>query len=191
MKHVRLLLPAVLVASLLTGCRTVPITGRSQLSLVSDKEVLASSLTSYRGFMKKAKVSTDKAGSEQVVRVGQRIAKATTTYLAENGFEEDIPNYAWEFNLVRDKEVNAFCMPGGKIVVYDGLLKLVASDDELAVVMGHEVAHAVAKHSNERMSQQLLAGVGGAALGVGLAASGKSKTTSALAAGVFGLGSTA
>ncbi len=89
---------------------------------------------------------------------------------------------------MRDKEVNAFCMPGGKIVVYDGLLRLVESDDELAVVLGHEVAHAVAKHGNERMSQQLLAGVGGAALGAGLAAKGKSKTTQSLAAGVFGLG---
>ena len=100
----------------------------------------------------------------------------------------ELQNYAWEFNLVRDNEVNAFCMPGGKIVVYDGLLKLVASDDELAVVLGHEVAHAVAKHSNERMSQQMLASVGGAALGVGLEASGKSKTTASLATGVFGLG---
>ena len=182
------LLPAILVASLLVGCRSVPITGRSQLSLVSDKEVLSTSLTSYRSYMGKAKVSTDKTGSDQVVRVGRRIAAATETYLRENGFEADVANYAWEFNLVRDKEINAFCMPGGKIVVYDGLLKLVESDDELAVVLGHEVAHAVAKHSNERMSQQMLAQAGGAALGVGLAASGKSKTTAALATGVFGLG---
>ena len=182
------ILPVLLLASLLSGCRTVPITGRSQLSLVSDKEVLSASLTSYNSFMGKAKISTDQVGSDQVVRVGRRIADATEAYLRNNGFEEDIANYDWKFNLVRNKEVNAFCMPGGKIVVYDGLLKLVASDDELAVVLGHEVAHAVAKHSNERMSQQLLAGVGGAALGVGLAASGKSKSTQALAAGVFGLG---
>ena len=155
---------------------------------MSDREVLSSSLTAYRSYMGKAKVSTDKAGSAQVERVGRRIADATEAYLRANGFESDVKNFAWEFHLVRDKEVNAFCMPGGKIVVYDGLLKLVSSDDELAVVLGHEVAHAVAKHSNERMSQQMLAGVGGAALGVGLAASGTSKSTSALAAGVFGLG---
>ena len=188
MRTIRLSLFAALIASLLTGCRSVPITGRSQLNLVSDKEVLSTSLTSYRSYMNKAKVSTDATGSDQVVRVGRRIATATETYLRENGFAEDVANYAWEFNLVRDKEINAFCMPGGKIVVYDGLLKLVASDDELAVVLGHEVAHAVAKHSNERMSQQLLANVGGAALGVGLAASKKSKSTQTLAAGVFGLG---
>ena len=182
------LLPALLVASLLAGCRSVPITGRSQLNLVSDKEVLSTSLTSYRSYMRKAKVSTDKVGSDQVERVGRRIATATETYLRENGFAADVANYAWEFNLVRDKEVNAFCMPGGKIVVYEGLLKLVSSDDELAVVLGHEVAHAVAKHSNERMSQQMLASAGGAALGLGLAASGKSKSTASLATGVFGLG---
>ena len=185
----RFLFPAVaLLASLLTGCRTVPITGRSQLSLVSDKEVLQTSLTSYRSYMGKAKKSTDRVGSDQVTRVGRRIATATETYLTENGFANDVANYAWEFNLVRDKEVNAFCMPGGKIVVYDGLLKLVASDDELAVVLGHEVAHAVAKHSNERMSQQMLASAGGAAVAIGLAASGKSTATASVAQGVFGLG---
>ena len=188
MNRISLFLLAATLAFLSSGCRTVPITGRRQLNLVSDKEVLSSSLTSYRSYMRKAKVSTDKTGSEQVTRVGRRIAAATEEYLRGHGLGADVANYAWEFNLVRDKEINAFCMPGGKIVVYDGLLKLVASDDELAVVLGHEVAHAVAKHSNERMSQQLLAGVGGAALGVGLAASGKSKTTSTLAAGVFGLG---
>ena len=95
-----------------------------------------------------------------VVRVGKKIASATETYLRANGMASEIKNFAWEFNLVQDPQVNAFCMPGGKIVVYEGLMKLVSSDDELAVVVGHEVAHAVAKHSNERLSQQVMAQYG-------------------------------
>ena len=187
MKRLRPLLLA-LAPVLLAGCSTVPITGRRQLNIVSDQEVLATSLVSYRSYMRKAKMSPDKVGNAQVTRVGQKIADATEDYLREHGLADEIENFQWEFNLVRDTDVNAFCMPGGKIVVYDSLLKLVSSDDELAVVLGHEVAHAVAKHSNERMSQQVLEGLGGAALGAGLAAGGKSKSTQAIAAGVFGLG---
>jgi len=122
-----------------------------------------------------------------VVRVGKRIAAATEKYMRENGLESEVKNFAWEFNLVNDPQVNAFCMPGGKIVVYEGLLKLTTTDDELAVVMGHEVAHAVAKHSNERMSQQVLSQVGGAVLGE--VVSGSSAVTQAVANTVYGLGS--
>ena len=179
------LLPFATLA-LLLSCNTVPITGRQQLSLVSDKEVLASSLTEYRSYMGKAKVSGDKKRSDQVTRVGRRIANATESYLRGNGLAGEVANFAWEFNLVQDDEVNAFCMPGGKIVVYTGLMSIVASDDELAVVLGHEVAHAVAKHSNERMSQQLLASAGAAAATevVGRVDATKRDT----AATVFGLG---
>ena len=95
-----------------------------------------------------------------VVRVGKKIASATEAYLRANGMASEIQNFSWEFNLIQDPQVNAFCMPGGKIVVYEGLMKLVSSDDELAVVVGHEVAHAVAKHSNERLSQQVMAQYG-------------------------------
>ena len=185
MKHYYsiLALAAVILAS---SCSTVPITGRRQLALVSDKEVLSSSLTEYRSFMGKAQVSGDKTRSAQVTRVGRRIANATETYLRGNGLADEVANFAWEFNLVQDDEVNAFCMPGGKIVVYTGLMALVTSDDELAVVLGHEVAHAVAKHSNERMSQQMLAEVGTAAAteAVGRVDATKRDT----AATVFGLG---
>ena len=183
----RRILPLLALLSLLfQGCSTVPITGRRQLSLVSDKEVLSSSLTEYRSFMGKAKVSGDKTQSAQVTRVGRRIAGATDTYLRSNGLEKEAANFSWEFNLVQDKQVNAFCMPGGKIVVYTGLMPLVASDDELAVVLGHEVAHAVAKHSNERMSQQLLAqaGVGAATAAV----NGYDESLGGVAGTVFGLG---
>ena len=136
--------------------------------------------------MKTAKKSTNKTQSAMVARVGQKIAVATEQYLRSNGLENEIKNYSWEFNLVQSEEVNAFCMPGGKIVVYEGIMKLVSGEDELAMIVGHEVAHAVAKHSNERMSQQILAQYGSKALSTIL--SKKSTTTKLLANTVYGLG---
>ena len=182
-KHLVMIMAA---AMLLTSCGSVPITGRKQLNLVSDSEVLQSSLQSYTSFMSTATVSTQKTQSEQVTRVGKKIAAATESYLKANGMESEVKNFAWEFNLVKSDEVNAWCMPGGKIVVYEGIMKLVSSDAELAVVLGHEVAHAVAKHSNERMSQQMLAQYGAQAVSV--LTSGKSSATQAIAQQVYGLG---
>ena len=150
---------------LLAGCSSVPLTGRKQVLLVSDQEVLSSSLTQYNDYIKTATKSSDATQTAMVTRVGQKIAAATEKYLKQNGLESELKNFAWEFNLVKDDQVNAFCMPGGKIVVYEGLMKIIGSEDELAVVVGHEVAHAVAKHSNERMSQQLMAQYGAAILG--------------------------
>ncbi len=173
-------------ALLLTSCGSVPITGRKQLNLVSDSEVLQSSLTSYASFMKTAQVSTQKTQSEQVTRVGKRIAAATEAYLKAVGLESEIQNFAWEFNLVKSDELNAWCMPGGKIVVYEGIMKIIGSDDELAVVLGHEVAHAVAKHANERMSQQVAAQMGANVLGA--VVSGQSYQTQAMAQQIYGLG---
>ncbi len=173
-------------ALLLTSCGSVPITGRKQLNLVSDSEVLQASLQEYASFMQTAKVSGQKTQSAMVTRVGQRIAAATEAYLRANGYESEIQNFQWEFNLVKSDEINAWCMPGGKIVVYEGIMNLVSSDDELAVVVGHEVAHAVAKHSNERMSQQVLAQYGASA--VSIFTSGKSAATQQIAQQVYGLG---
>ena len=173
-------------ALLLSSCGSVPITGRKQLNLVSDSEVLQASLTQYASYMKSATISGEKTQREQVTRVGRKIAAATETYLNSHGLSSEVKNFAWEFNLVKNDEINAFCMPGGKIVVYEGLMKLVKSDAELAVVLGHEVAHAVAKHSNERMSQQMLAQYGAAA--VGIFTQGKSQATQAIANQVYGLG---
>lgn len=168
------------------GCGTVPITGRRQVLLVSDQEVLTASLTQYRDYMSSAPRSSNTTRSSMVTRVGKKIAAATEQYLRLNGLEREIGNFAWEFNLVNDDQVNAFCMPGGKIVVYEGLMKLVASEDELAVVVGHEVAHAVAKHSNERMSQQMLAEYGAQILSATV--SNKSESLQSLAGQVYGLG---
>ena len=176
----------MLAAILLSSCSSVPITGRKHLSLISDAEVLSSSLTQYKDYMAQATVSGNKVQSEMVTRVGKALAMATETYLKNNGMESDIQNYAWEFSLVANTEVNAFCMPGGKIVVYEGLMKMVSSEDELAVVIGHEVAHAVAKHSNERMSQQILAQYGSNVLNSALA--NKSAAVQSVAGQVFGLG---
>ncbi len=173
-------------AMLLTSCGSVPITGRKQLNLVSDSEVLQASLQQYTSFMQTATISTQKTQSAQVTRVGQRIAQATEAYLRAAGLESELQNFAWEFNLVKSDDVNAWCMPGGKIVVYEGIMNLVSSDDELAVVIGHEVAHAVAKHSNERMSQQVLAQYGASAIGI--FTSGKSAATQQIAQQVYGLG---
>lgn len=166
MKRLGILSTAVLL--FLAGCGTVPLTGRQQLLLVSDQDVLSSSLTQYKEYMQEATRSTSTTQSAMVTRVGKKLAAATETYLRQNGLSSEISNFAWEFNLVKNDEVNAFCMPGGKIVVYEGLMKLVSSDDELAVVLGHEIAHAVAKHSNERISQQLLAQYGAQLLSKGL-----------------------
>lgn len=171
---------------LLSSCGSVPVTGRNQLLLVSDSEVLASSLTQYSDYMKSAPISSDAKGKAMVTRVGKNIASATEAYLKANGLTNEVQNFSWEFNLVKDKQVNAFCMPGGKIVVYEGLLKLCSSDDELAVVIGHEVAHAVAKHSNERISQQLLTQYGAQILNQAL--SEKSTRIQQIGNTVYGLG---
>ncbi len=177
---------ALIAILLLTACGSVPLTGRRQMLLVSDSELLSASLTQYNDYMKTATKSTDKTKSAMVTRVGKNIAAATESYLKQSGMASEIANFSWEFTLVKSDEVNAFCMPGGKIVVYEGLLPLVSSEDELAVVVGHEVAHAVAKHSNERMSQELLAQYGASIVGAAL--STKSNAVQTLGNTVFGLG---
>ncbi len=170
----------------LSGCGSVPVTGRKQMLLVSDSEVLTSSLQEYGEFMKTAPKSTNKAGTALVQKVGQNIANAVETYMKANGLESTLANYAWEFNLVKSDEVNAFCMPGGKIVVYEGILPVTQDETGLAVVLGHEVAHAVAKHANERMSQQVAAQYGSA--GLGMVLGGASSTVQTVASSVYGLG---
>jgi len=133
----------------------VPITGRKQSLMVSDAEVLSLSTQEYTKYMSQAKKSTNSANSALVQRVGQKLAKAVETFLAANGLQDELSQYAWEFNLVQDQNVNAFCMPGGKIVVYEGLLPVTQDEASLAIVLGHEIAHAVAKHSAEQMSKQI------------------------------------
>ncbi len=185
MKYISSLCLAALLF-ILSGCGSVPVTGRKQMLLVSDQEVLTLSLQQYDEFMKSAPKSTDKANTALVQKVGRNIANAVETYLKANGMENLVNEYAWEFNLVKSTDVNAFCMPGGKIVVYEGILPVTKDETGLAVVLGHEVAHAVAKHANERMSQQVLSQYGSAALGMVL--DGKSAAVQQAASTVYGLG---
>jgi predicted Zn-dependent protease len=140
------------------GCKTNSITGRSQLDLVSESEVQAMALTQYKDFLSKNPVvpSTDQ-NEEMVRRVGNKIAAAITKYYSEHAAGDQLAGYSWEFNLVQSKEVNAWCMPGGKVVVYTGLLPVTQNETALAIVLGHEITHAVAGHGRERMSQQMLA----------------------------------
>ena len=157
------------IASLLfIGCGStsrVPITGRKHTLLVSDAEVLSLSKQEYSKFMKSARPSADAANTAMVKRVGTRLANAVEAYLRSHGAADEVKNFAWEFNLVQDKSANAFCMPGGKIVVYDGLLPYTKNETALAIVLGHEIAHAVAKHGAEQMSKQIRQQYGTAILG--------------------------
>jgi len=136
--------------------------------------------------MQTAKLSTNAEQTALVKRVGQKLADAVENYLTVNGMSNELQYYSWEFNLVQDQQVNAWCMPGGKIVVYEGILPVTQDETSLAIVLGHEIAHAVAKHSNERMSQQILAEYGYAVLGGAL--SGQSAAVQSVASQVYGLG---
>lgn len=143
---------------LLTACgttSTVPITGRKHHLLVDDQQVLSLSKQQYSDVLKQSKLSSNAANTAMVKRVGQRLATAVETYLKQNGMEGELKNFEWEFNLIVNNQVNAFCMPGGKIVVYEGILPVTQDEASLAIVLGHEIAHAVAKHSAEQMSKQM------------------------------------
>ncbi len=178
---------AFLAAALLfQACSLVPLTGRRQLSLVSDAEMLSMSSGQYDQFKKENKMSSDSGETNDVKRVGRNIQNAVTSYFARNKMSQELNGFAWEFNLVENKEANAWCMPGGKVMVYTGILPFAQNDAGLAVVMGHEIAHAVAKHSNERMSQALVAQLGG--MGLGLALKQETQKTQQIWMTLFGVG---
>lgn len=180
-----------LVAAILVGCgtsSTVPITGRKRTLMVSDEQVLSLSNQQYQQYMQSAKPSTNAANTAMVKRVGQNLANAVVSYLNANGLGSEVSQYKWEFNLVQDQQVNAFCMPGGKIVVYEGLLPVTRDETSLAIVLGHEIAHAVAKHSAEQMSTAIKQQYGAQALGVLMAGAGASSGLQQVAGTVFGLG---
>ena len=192
MKKVKLVILSAVVA-ILASCgtsSTVPITGRKQNILVSDEQVLSLSNQQYQEYMKTAKASTNATNTAMVKRVGQNIANAVVSYLKQNGLAAEVSNYKWEFNLVQDKNVNAFCMPGGKIVVYEGLLLVTKDESSLAIVVGHEVAHAVAKHSAERLSNELRKQYGSQILGAVLQGAGASANLQNISSTVFGIGTT-
>lgn len=147
----------VLCAILLfDACAKVPITGRRQMNLVNEGTLMSMSLTQYQEFLQQHTVLPASDARTKMVRtIGQRIAQAATTYLNDNRAGNRVANFEWEFNAVDDATVNAWCMPGGKVVVYTGILPVTQDETGLAVVMGHEIAHAIARHGNERMSQAI------------------------------------
>ena len=173
---------------LLTACSKVPITNRKQMNLIPESELVSMSLTEYQSFLKKNPPVTGTSDANMVKSVGARIQNAVTQFMNQHKMGSRISGYKWEFNLVNSNDVNAWCMPGGKVVVYSGLLPVTQDESSLAIVMGHEIAHAVARHGNERMSQGLLAQAGGVALDVALA--NKSAETRNIFLTSYGVGST-
>ncbi|MBK7379356.1 MAG: M48 family metallopeptidase [Ignavibacteriales bacterium] len=188
MKSLKILLPSMLLALLFYYCSTVPITGRSQLSLIPASEMNAMSFQQYDQFLQENKLSSSKSDIDMVKRVGVNIQKAVETYFKQNNLSKELAGYQWEFNLVESPEINAWCMPGGKVVVYTGILPLTKDETGLAVVMGHEIAHAIAQHGAERMSQGLLQQLGGVALTVAL--KDKPQETQNLFMTAYGVGTT-
>jgi len=186
MTHRSTLLSGLLVLGLLLACSSVPLTGRRQLNIIPEGELLSMSYQQYSAFLKESKLSTDKSQTEQVKLVGSRIQAAVEQYFRQQGQSKELENYKWEFNLVESKDVNAWCMPGGKVVFYTGIIPICQNETGIAVVMGHEVAHAIAKHGAERMSQGLLVQLGGTALSAAIQS--KPRETQQLWMTAFGVG---
>lgn len=176
----------VIFSFIAVSCSTVAITGRKQLSIISNSEMLSVSFQQYDEFMHANKLSADANNTSAVKRVGLNIQNAVQKYFAANNIADQLKGYNWEFNLIENADVNAWCMPGGKVVVYTGILPLTQDESGLAVVMGHEIAHAIANHGGERMSQILLTQLGGMALSEAL--SSQPQQTRNLWLGVYGLG---
>jgi predicted Zn-dependent protease len=181
---------AVVVTSstIFIACSTVPLTGRSQLNMIPDSEMLAMSFQQYDQFLQENPPSNNQTQVKMVQEVGVRIQLGVEKYMADNNMSDRLEGYDWEFNLVESDQVNAWCMPGGKVVIYTGILPVTKDDAGLAVVMGHEIAHALAEHGNERMSQQLLQQAG--AVGLMVAMRNEPVQTQALWLGVYGVGTT-
>ncbi|HET9433817.1 MAG TPA: M48 family metallopeptidase, partial [Chitinophagaceae bacterium] len=186
----RLLTTLFVAASFTIACSTNPLTKKSQLTLLPESELQAMGTQQYQQFLSTNRVvsPSNNRDAEMVRRVGQRITRAVETYYAQNGISDKLSGVRWEYNLVDNKAVNAWCMPGGKIVVYTGLLPISQNEAALAVVMGHEVSHALLQHGNQRMSQGLLQQLGGVALSVAVA--NKPAETQNLFLAAYGAGTT-
>ena len=186
MKAIKRIIALFVLPLLFIQCSTVPITGRKQLDLIPTSQMQSMSYQEYGEFIKTAKLSKDQNGIALVRRTGTNIQAAVEQYFAQNKMSKELNGYSWEFNLVDDPQVNAWCMPGGKVVVYTGILTLTQDETGLAVVMGHEIAHAIARHGDERMSQGLITQLGGMALQKAIES--KPAATQQLFMTAFGLG---
>lgn len=184
-----ILLFLVLSVVVFTSCQKVPITGRKQVHLLPNSTVRQMAFESYATFIKEnPPLPAANTNVVEVQQIGNGIKNAVETYLKNNGLSKRLNGYSWEFNVVQSPEVNAFCIPGGKVVVYSGILPVTKDDAGLAVVMGHEIAHAIADHGNERLSQQLAVQLGGVSLAVALQK--QPELTQQVANTAFGIGST-
>jgi predicted Zn-dependent protease len=185
----RKILGLLLIAGLMAGCALNLVTGRKQLSLVPEAELQLMARDQYNTFLKENKMLNPSSNQDaaMVARVGTKISNAIKKYYDGKGQPSILEGYNWEFNTVDSKEANAWCMPGGKVVVYSGILPITQNEAGLAIVMGHEIAHSIAKHGNERMSQAMVQQMGGVALQVALAQ--KPQQTQELFLMSYGIGS--
>jgi predicted Zn-dependent protease len=190
MKKLKLSAYAIALLLFANSCSTVPLSGRNRMSFVNESEMQTAAAQSYTTLLKDPSTKVlNNADAARVKRIGQKIAAAVTQYMNANGYAAQIEGYKWEFNLIDSKEVNAWCMPGGKVAVYTGILPVAKDDAGLATVMGHEIAHAVAQHSSERASQTAVAqGLGSL---IGAATAGKSQATQTAVNQLYGLGAQA
>jgi predicted Zn-dependent protease len=178
---------AIITIGLLFSCATNPLTGKKSLNFVSNSELFPSSFQQYGAFLKENKVISGTADAQRVENVGMKIKAAAEKYLNSIGQTEYLKDYRWEYKLVESKDINAWCMPGGKIVVYSGILPITKDDAGLATVMGHEVSHALANHGAQRMSAAQLQQIG--AVGVSLATGSQSAEKQQMWQQYYGLGS--
>lgn len=176
------------ICAIIMSCSKVPITGRKQVHLLPESQVVSMSLTAYREFLDTSTVVAKGSDVTLVNTVAGDISKAVNSVLTQEGMADRVQEFKWEFHLVESNEVNAWCMPGGKVVVYTGILPITKDANGLAVVLGHEIGHAVAQHGNERISQQLVAQTGFAALDVAMA--NKPEATRSLILTAAGVGTT-
>ncbi len=183
----RIIALSALIGVLVFACTTNPFTGKKDLNFVSNDQIFPSAFQQYDQFIKENKVVTGTAQANMVTSVGQKIKAAAEKYLNANGYQGYLKDYQWEYKLVQNNEVNAWCMPGGKIVVYTGILPITKDEAGLATVMGHEVAHALVNHGAQRMSASTLQELGAA--GVGVATSGKTAQTQQIFQQAYGVGS--
>ncbi|MEO6358874.1 MAG: M48 family metallopeptidase [Ferruginibacter sp.] len=186
--YIQIVCATLLYCIVFTACKTVPVTGRKQLNLVPNSMIQALAFSEYDSVVKASPtlMQTDDR-AQMVTRVGSRIQLAVETYLQQNNMSKEVKNFKWEFNTINQNIVNAWCMPGGKVVVYTGLLPITQNETALAVVMGHEIAHAIARHGNERMSEGLLINLGGLVLEEAL--KNKKQQTQLLFLGLYVVGS--
>lgn len=174
------------VSIIILSCNSVPVTGRKQLTIIPNNEMMAMSFQQYDQFLKENPPSKDAAQTKIVKNTGNKIKNSVEQYMLDNKMSDLLDGYQWEFNYVDSKQVNAWCMPGGKVVVYSGIIPVTKNETGLAVVMGHEIAHAIADHGNERMSQELIRSAGG--IGLMVALNEQPAETQAMWMAVYGVG---